>query len=69
MALQAGFAESPKSWSVDIGDIDPATRDLSVRNPNREEETPPRAPEEIIAEIAALDAESAKILKSIRGML
>ena len=69
VALQAGFAESPKSWSVDIGDIDPATRDLSVRNPNREEEAPPRAPEEIIAEIAALDAESAKILKSIRGML
>jgi len=69
VALQAGFAESPKSWSVDIGDIDPATRDLSVRNPNREEEAPPRAPEEIIAEIATLDAESAKILKSIRGML
>ncbi len=69
VALQADFAESPKSWSVDIGDIDPATRDLSVRNPNREEEAPPRAPEEIIAEIAALDAESAKILKSIRGML
>ena len=28
-----------------------------------------REPEEIIAEIAALDAESAEILKGIRGML
>ena len=69
VALQAVFEDSPKSWSVDVGDIDQQTRDLSVKNPNREEEAPPRAPEEILAEIAALDAESAEILKSIRGML
>lgn len=49
--------------------IDPATFDLSVKNPNKAEEAPLREPEEIIAEILALDAESADILEDIRGML
>ncbi len=67
--LQAGFEEGPKSWAVDIANIDQETWDLSVKNPNRHEEAPLRAPEEIIDEIAALDAESTEILDSIRGML
>ncbi len=69
IALQASFGESEKSWSVDVADIDTATFDLSVNNPNKPEDAPLRAPEEIIAEIAALDAESAEILEGIRGML
>ena len=69
VALQAGFEDSPKSWRVDVGDIDQATLDLSVKNPNREEEAPLRAPKEIIAEIAALDAKSSEILEGIRRML
>jgi len=40
-----------------------------VKNPNKEEEAPLREPQEILAEIAALDAESAKVLDGIRGML
>ena len=32
--LQASFAESDKSWSVDVADIDPVSFDLSVKNPN-----------------------------------
>ena len=32
--LQKTFADSPKSWSVDAKTIDPATFDLSVKNPN-----------------------------------
>ena len=67
--LQAGFAESEKSWSVDVADIDQDTFDLSVKNPNTPEEAPLREPEEIIAEMVVLDAESAKILEGIRGML
>ena len=67
--LQASFADSEKSWSVDIADIDQNTFDLSVKNPNKVEETPLREPEDIIAEMVALDDESAEILESIRGML
>ena len=37
--------------------------------PGKQEEAPLREPKEIIAEIVALDVESAKILKGIRGIL
>ncbi len=67
--LQASFAETEKSWSVDVTNVDPDTFDLSVKNPNKEEEAPLREPEDIIAEIVALDAESAEILEGIRGIL
>ena len=67
--LQASFADSDKSWSVDVKDIDQETFDLSVKNPNAPEEAPLREPQEIIAEIEALDKESKDILEGIRGML
>lgn len=67
--LQATFADSNKSWTVEAEKIDPNTFDLSVKNPNKEEEAPLREPQEILAEIAALDAESAKVLDGVRGML
>jgi type I restriction enzyme M protein len=67
--LQATFAESEKSWLVDIADVDRVTFDLSVKNPNKAEESRLREPQEILDEIAALDAESAEILAGIGGML
>ena len=48
---------------------DKATYDLSVKNPNKAEEVKLRDPNEIIAEIAALDDESAEILAGIGRML
>jgi type I restriction enzyme M protein len=69
IALQKTFADSPKSWSVDAKTIDPATHDLSVKNPNGGEAVAHRTPEEIMDEIAALDAESAEVLETIRGLL
>ena len=69
VALQASFAHSEKSWSINVADIDPDSFDMSVRNPNKAEEDSLRDPKEIIAEIVALDAESGEILKDIRGML
>jgi type I restriction enzyme M protein len=67
--LQATFAETEKSWLVDIADVDRVTFDLSVKNPNKAEESGLREPQEILDEIAALDAESAEILTGIGGML
>ena len=67
--LQKTKADSPKSWSVDGADIDSTTWDLSVKNPDGGEEIVHRSPLEILDEIAALDAESAKVLARIRALL
>jgi len=67
--LQARFESSEQSWTIDAADIDQTSFDLSVKNPNTPEEAPLRQPEEIIAEIAKLDEESADILDGIRGVL
>lgn len=69
IALQKTKADSSKSWSVDVAAIDPKTFDLSVKNPNGGEEVAHRSPKAIMAEIAALDAESAKVLGNIRRLL
>ena len=66
---QASFAESEKSWTVEANKIDPDSFDLSVKNPNAPEEAPLREPQAILAEIVALDAESAKVLEELRRML
>ena len=69
VALQKTFADSPKSWTVDAATIDRATYDLSAKNPNGGDEVTHRSPRDILDEIAALDAESAEVLATIRGML
>jgi type I restriction enzyme M protein len=69
VTLQKTHADSEQSWSVDVADIDPKTFDLSVKNPNGGEEVAHRSPQEIMDEIAALDAESAEVLAKIRGLL
>jgi type I restriction enzyme M protein len=69
VTLQKTFADSPKSWSVDAASIDKTNFDLSVKNPNNGEDIRHRSPHDILAEIAALDAESAKVLGNIRALL
>ena len=67
--LQKTFADSPKSWTVNVKDIDKSTFDLSVKNPNGGEEIAHRSPQEIMDEIAALDSESGEILVNIKALL
>jgi type I restriction enzyme M protein len=69
VALQKSFADSPKSWSVDAAGIDQESFDLSVKNPNAVQEIAYRSVEEILDEMAALDAECAATLQTIRAML
>ena len=52
---------------MDAKTIDPTTFDLSVKNPNGGEEVAHRSPQEIMDEIAALDAESAEVLANDQG--
>ncbi|MDO9226318.1 MAG: N-6 DNA methylase [Pseudomonadota bacterium] len=67
--LAQTHTDSPKSWSVDMAGIDPATYDLSVKNPDGGEAVVHRGPAEIMEEIAALDAESAAVLGKIARLL
>ncbi len=67
--LQKTFADSAKSWSVEVDAIDRQSWDLSVKNPNAAQAAELRSPQEILKEIAALDAESAQVLARIGGLL
>jgi type I restriction enzyme M protein len=69
VTLQASFAESEQSWSVDIDSVDKTTFDLSVKNPNKNDEVVLRDTQTILDEIAALDKDSAEVLETIRGLL
>jgi type I restriction enzyme M protein len=69
ISQQATFADSAQSWSIDVSGIDKKTFDLSIKNPNGNDEIVHRSPQEILDEIAALDLESAEILQGIRGLL
>ena len=67
--LQKTFADTAQSWSVDVAGIDTGTFDLSVKNPTGSDEVALRSPQEILDEIAALDAESSDILANIRALI
>lgn len=67
--LQKTKSESENSWSVDLKGIDQTTFDLSAKNPNKKEADALRSPQEILAEMKALDDESADILNSILQLL
>jgi type I restriction enzyme M protein len=67
--LQNKFVDSDLSWSIDISKIDQKTWDLSVKNPNENDEVIHRSPAEIISEIEALDNENQSILQRIKELL
>ena len=69
VTLQKSQGECEHSWLFNTDELDEATYDLSVKNPNAEEEAPLRSPTEILDEIERLDEESREILKKIRALL
>lgn len=62
-------ALTENSWMVDLKDIDPETLDLSVKNPNKKDETVYRAPAEILAEMADLDNQTAQLLAKVKELI
>lgn len=69
VVLQKTKADSENSWSIDVGDIDSTTYDLSVKNPHKKDEAVLRTPQEILKEMQELDRESAEIMKVIEGLI
>jgi type I restriction enzyme M protein len=67
--LQKTKADSDKSWTIDVADVDQATYDLSVKNPTKKEEKAIRTPTDILAEMRSLDEETISILNSIAGLV
>ncbi|MDG1670361.1 MAG: N-6 DNA methylase, partial [Akkermansiaceae bacterium] len=67
--LQKTFADSEKSWSINVSDVDTGSYDLSTKNPNTPEEAPLRDPAVIIENIAAIDEQTASLLAEIKEML
>ena len=62
-------ALTDNSWIVNMKDVDPETLDLSVKNPNKKDEAVYRAPAEILAEMADLDKQTAKLLKEVQELV
>jgi type I restriction enzyme M protein len=69
VTLQETKPETEQSWNLKVADVDVATYDLSVKNPNTPEEAPLRSPEDILTEIETLDIETNEILQSIRELI
>ena len=69
VTLQSKAEDSVNSWTVNIADVEQDSWDLSVKNPNRDDEVVLRDPVEILDEIQALDRETAEILESVRGLV
>jgi type I restriction enzyme M protein len=67
--LQKKFKDSDLSWVVDVSKIDQKTWDLSVKNPNGNDEVIHRSPAEIISEIESLDVENQLILQRIKDLM
>jgi len=67
--LQKKKPESEQSWNLKVAGIDDKTFDLSVKNPNTPEEAPLREPEDILAEMEALDEETSNLLTSIKELV
>lgn len=67
--LQKTKADSENSWTIDIEDIDPETFDLSVKNPNKNQEAVLREPEEILEEMREVNKSSDAILSGIKKLI
>jgi type I restriction enzyme M protein len=69
ITLQQTKSDSENSWTLKVSDIDLDTYDLSVKNPNRNNEVILREPKEILEAIKKLDKESEMILEKIGALL
>ena len=69
LELQKNKKDGENSWSLDIKNIDQKTFDLSVKNPNKNDEVVLREPKEILEEMKKLDEESGEIFKNIKHLI
>ncbi|MCK5583458.1 MAG: N-6 DNA methylase, partial [Elusimicrobiales bacterium] len=63
--LQKTKRTSDNSWSLDVKDIDQGTFDLSMKNPNKNDEVVLRDVGEILEEMRGLDKKAEEVLRNI----
>lgn len=69
VALQQTQGTSENSWTLDVGSIDTATYDLSVKNPNKKDEVALRSPLQIITDMEELDEETREVMEKLKNIL
>lgn len=69
VSLQETKGDSENSWTIKVSDLDGATYDLSVKNPNKVEVVDERTPEQILSLIRELNEQSAELLNEIEELL
>ena len=62
-------ADSENSWTVSVANVDKTTFDLSVKNPNKKDETVLREPKEVLEEMRRLDKEAEASIEEIEKYL
>jgi type I restriction enzyme M protein len=67
--LQKKFKYSDLSWSIDVTSTNPETWDLSVKNPNVDDEVVHKKPEDLIKDLEELDEENQNILQRIKSLI
>ena len=67
--LQKNFSDSENSWKLSISAVPTDTYDLSVKNPNKKDETALREPKVILEMIKQLDKESSELVAKIERLL
>jgi type I restriction enzyme M protein len=67
--LQKNFNDSDLSWSIDISSINQENWDLSVKNPNVNDEVIHKKPQDLIKELEEIDQENREILKKIKEFI
>jgi len=67
--LQKTKTDGANSWTLDAKDLNQETWDLTARNPNAEGPAELGSPAEIIAELEALDQESAALVAKLKKAL
>jgi type I restriction enzyme M protein len=69
LQLQKTKTDSANSWTIEIEDLNTDIWDLAVRNPNAEGPAELGTPAEIVAELEALDQESADLIAKLKQAL
>lgn len=69
VSLSKTKSSSENSWIIDIKDIDKSIWDLTASNPNRQEISDKRTPEEILFEIQKLNDKALEVMTAIKGLL
>lgn len=69
VAFAKSRKDSNSSWTVPRSAIDETTWDLTVRNPNKKDESETRSPSEILSEIQDLQSQSAELIENLKELL